>query len=171
MTVPHPANTPTQTTLGQFVWRYLTGDHLDGKRRTNATWFQRGTVPAHHVNWWTGKPRFNRMLWRWATIVGPVGWFILYRLSPSYYMNVTVIVTIACLPYAIHHGLSWMVSLMPRHTVVYTHDRISSGDVDDELDNVAIPEQFQIDDVQASLDDAIEVMNDNEAARKNRRRS
>ena len=171
MTTPHPANISGRPTLGQFIRRYLSGHHLDGKKRTNATWFKRGTAPIHHVNWWSAKPRFYRMLWRWTTIIGPIGWFILYRISPSYYLNITVIVTIAWLPYIIHHGLSWAVSQIPRHTVVYVHDKISPDDIDSELDNIAIPEQFEIDDVQASLDDAIGVMNDNEAARKNRRRS
>jgi hypothetical protein len=172
MTTPHPANnTSSNSTLPIFLWRYLSGHHLDGSPRTNATWFRKGTTPSHHVNWWSAKPRFHRMLWRWATIIIPVGWFFLYRITPTYYINVTVVVTIAWLPYIIHHGMSWLVSKLPRHTVVYVHDNVLTEDVDNDLDNIAIPEQFYVDDVQGELDRAVVNIEDDTKTYRRQRRS
>ena len=82
------------------MWRYFTGAHLDGQRRTNATWRKPGTIPKQHVTWWTGKPRFHRMGIRWATILVPAGYLFAY----SEYKLATLFVTLAFLPYAIHHG-------------------------------------------------------------------
>lgn len=51
-----------------LAWRFLSGAHLDGHRRTNATWLKRATRPRGELNWWTAKPRLYRAFWRW-------GWF------------------------------------------------------------------------------------------------
>lgn len=47
-----------------IAWRFFTGAHLDGRRRTNATWFREGTSPKYLCNWWNRKPRFYRAMWR-----------------------------------------------------------------------------------------------------------
>lgn len=47
-----------------LIWRFVTGAHLDGRPRTNATWFKEGRTPKHYCNWWNRKPRFYRAMWR-----------------------------------------------------------------------------------------------------------
>jgi len=57
---------------GRKVWRFVTAAELDGRRRTNATWFRFGTkafawsdrMPPR----WSAYPRVFRMLVRWATL-------------------------------------------------------------------------------------------------------
>lgn len=51
-----------------LVWRFFTGAHLDGRRRTNATWTKEGTAPRYLCNWWNRKPRLYRLFWRLGTI-------------------------------------------------------------------------------------------------------
>lgn len=167
--IEHPAESRTPG-FGTFLWRWFTGNHLDGKRRTNATWFKKGTVPPHHCNWWSAKPRFHRSIWRWAMVLVPIGWVILYRISPVWNMNLTLVGTLAFLPYAIHHGLSKVVSMFPRHTVVFVRDDIRREDIDTELDEEALPDQFVPDDIQAELDRATddEIRKSESNARKKR---
>lgn len=85
--------------IHHLIWRYFTGAHWHGKRVTNATWFKRGTLPKHHVTWWTGKPRIHRMAYRWIIILVPVGWVILFE-SFHYW---TSLVTIGLAPYVLHY--------------------------------------------------------------------
>lgn len=162
----HPAN-DNNPRLHVFLWRYFTGAHLDGRPRTNASWTRKGTVPSHHVNWWNSKPRLHRMVWRWLMVVIPVGWIIAYKLSPTYGINLTVFITLCCLPYILHHGIYKLVRMLPRHTVVFVHDNVHVEDVDTDLDDIAIPEQIhKVDDIQAILDNAVD-----DATKPNRRRS
>lgn len=51
-----------------LMWRFFTGAHLDGRRRTNATWLKPGTAPRYLCNWWNRKPRLFRVFWRLGTI-------------------------------------------------------------------------------------------------------
>lgn len=152
---PHPAVTK-RPNLHTYLWRYFTGHHLDGKVRTNATWFKPGTMPSHHLNWWTAKPRFHRALWRWGVFVFPVGWIIAYEFSPSYEINLTIIITLCALPYAFHHGVYGMINLLPRRTVVIVNDNIPRESVDENLDDIVMPEQIGQDDIQEILDVSVE---------------
>lgn len=147
----HPA-TERHPNLHVFIWRYFSGHHLDGKPRTNATWFRAGTAPSHRMNWWTAKPRLHRLLWRWAIVGFPVGWILAYSFSPTYGINLTVIITLCALPYVIHHGTYKVLRLIPRSRVVFVHDNVISEDVNPDLDDVAIGEQLQGDDIQQILD-------------------
>lgn len=53
-----------------LAWRFFTGAHLDGRRRTNATWTKEGTAPRYLCNWWNRKPRLYRVFWRMGAIAG-----------------------------------------------------------------------------------------------------
>jgi len=153
---PHPT-TKKRSSFTTFWWRYFTGQHLDGKKRTNATWLTRGTVPPHHVNWWTAKPQLHRVAWRIALIIVPVGWVVAFILSPEVEVNLTLIGTVCVAPYAIHHGLLTLVNHLPSHTVVFVNDNVRAEDIDAELDDIAIPELMTgtNDDVQKLLDGKI----------------
>ena len=53
----------------KLAWRYASGAHLDGKIRTDAGWFRRGTRVLHqsgHASRWAHKPRAHRAAWRLA---------------------------------------------------------------------------------------------------------
>lgn len=164
----HPAN-ENRPGLPTFLWRYFTGHHLDGRPRTNATWTKRGTAPGHHVNWWNAKPRLHRMAWRWALVGIPAGWIIAYLNSPSYQINLTVIVTLCALPYLFHNVTHKAVSLLPKHRVVFVSDNVPSEDVDTVLDDISIGEQMEIDPVQEALDESLEGTQN--AAKRTRRSS
>lgn len=73
---------------------------------------------------------------------GPIGWIVAYHYSPSWDFNLTLIITIAWLPYIVHHGILSIVDRLPRHTMIYVRDDVKSEDVNHELDNVAIPEML-----------------------------
>lgn len=171
MPPPHPA-TPRNPSLPLFLLRYFTGHHLDGRHRTNATWFKRGTAPSHHLTWWTAKPRFHRMIWRINSVIVPTGWIIAYKFSPTYGINLTVLITLCLLPYLFHHGIMAVIRVIPRHTVVYVNDNIRSEDVDTDLVNVAIPEQIvEPDDIQDMLDHSVQKTVAENATRRTRRSS
>lgn len=150
----HPAN-ERHPALSTFLWRYFTGHHLDGHARTNATWFRRGTAPSHHMNWWNTKPRAHRMMWRWALVVIPGTWITCYEFSPTYGINLTVIVTLCMLPYLIHHGVYKVIALIPKQRVVFVSDNVKSEDVDTEIDDISIGDQIEQDDIQEMLDVAV----------------
>lgn len=167
--IPHPAS-PKRASLAQFLWRYFTGHHLDGRQRTNATWTRRATAPSHHMNWWSSKPRFHRMAWRWAMIFVPAGWITAYVFSPTYGINLTLLATIAMLPYVFHHGISGMLAKLPRPSVVYVTDNVPRDLVNSDHDDEFIPEMLpENDDIQDALDNAVSDMND--ATRRKTRRS
>lgn len=150
---PHPAhNSSKHPSLATYLWRYFTGQHLDGKARTNATWTKRGTAPSHHVNWWNAKPRLGRMAWRWAMVIIPGGWGAAYAFAPTYGINLMVIITLAASPYLLHHGVLRMMALLPKTTVVYVQDNIRREDVDSEIDEGVIPELM----IPAGSDDEIQ---------------
>jgi hypothetical protein len=47
-------------------WRFWTGNHLDGRKRSNATWTLKSTDTSGRINWWNRQPRFKRMAIRHA---------------------------------------------------------------------------------------------------------
>lgn len=61
------------------VWRYLSGHAIDGRPTTNATWLKAGTLPKHHLNWWSRKPRLHKAAYRWAILLAPSGWVLAYQ--------------------------------------------------------------------------------------------
>jgi hypothetical protein len=53
----------------RLAWRYVSGAHLDGRIRTDAGWFTRGTKVLHptgRASRWAHKPRAHRAGWRLA---------------------------------------------------------------------------------------------------------
>ena len=135
MVSPHPAK-PSNPGLGMFLWRFFSGQHLDGIARTNATFFSYGTSPTHHLNWWSKKPIFHRMLIRWFLILAPVGVLVGYHYAPSYRMNLVVIILLAGFPYLFHQVTMQLVSLVPKVHVVIAHERLVMDEVSAELDEV-----------------------------------
>lgn len=69
--------------IGRLFWRYITGQHLDGRRRTDATWWKHpGRYPPRHRNWWTGMVQGKRMLVRTMPLIAAgLGWYawVAYR--------------------------------------------------------------------------------------------
>lgn len=59
-----------------MIWRFFTGDFVDGKDRNNHTWLREATAPKHQLNWWLRMPRLKRMLIRhalmWPLVAGAV---------------------------------------------------------------------------------------------------
>lgn len=147
MDTPHPAEEIKRTTLGAFTWRYLTGHHLDGEKRTDATWFKRGTTPIHHINWWTEKPRFHRMIWRWLIIALPAGWLAAVHYSPVIDANLTILLTLAFLPYMVHHVTMAFVRRVPRVRMIRVHERAEVPFDNTELDNLTIDDTEELDNV------------------------
>jgi hypothetical protein len=161
MDTPHPANEAGRTTLVAFTWRYLTGHHLDGVNRTNATWLKRGTAPVHHVNWWTEKPRFHRMMWRWLIIALPAGWLAAVHYSPAVEANLTILVTLAFLPYLIHHVTMAFIRRMPVAHMIRVHERVEVP-----VDSDPVTVNTILDDL--SIDDTEELDNVSSLPRKGR---
>jgi hypothetical protein len=53
--------------MHKLAWRYATGHHLDGRYRTDAGWFTRGTKVLHptgRASRWAHMPRVHRAAWR-----------------------------------------------------------------------------------------------------------
>jgi hypothetical protein len=53
--------------LGILLWRFLSGHHIDGVRRSNSTWNKRGTMPRDASKWAKLKRRHRAMV-RWAIL-------------------------------------------------------------------------------------------------------
>lgn len=52
-----------------WVWRFCTGAHMDGYRRTNATFWYKGNRHLSGIvkaSKWAYRPGYQRMLIRWA---------------------------------------------------------------------------------------------------------
>jgi hypothetical protein len=125
-------------TLPVFMWRYITGNHLDGNARTDAGWFTRGTSPAHHVNWWSAKPRAHRMIWRWAIICIPTALILAYKFAHTIKVNLTILIGLAILPFLFHHGTMRFVRLIPKVNVVYVHDTVTPHDINTDYDDITV---------------------------------
>lgn len=113
-----------------ILWRYGTGAHFDGIPKTNATWFKRGTLPKHHVNWWSAKPRFYRAVWRWAMIAIPVGWIFVY----THYRFYTLAFSLGASLYIIHHGWRAITRRIPKRVSIGNYQAPA------ELDDLEVPD-------------------------------
>lgn len=75
---------PVKDTPGRRAWRFITGQPLDGYRRSDATFRRAGTRPlvdGDHVSRWHMMPGYKRVMWRFSPLwVGLVGLF--YFLAP-----------------------------------------------------------------------------------------
>jgi hypothetical protein len=59
----------------RLAWRFATGAHLDGKIRTDAGWFARGTKVLHptgRASRWAHMPRAHRAAWRVGILLAVV---------------------------------------------------------------------------------------------------
>lgn len=137
MPPPHPAVKPKANLL-IFGWRFFTGHHLDGRARTNATWFRPGTAPSHHVNWWSAKPRFHRMLWRWSLLVIPTALIVAYHFAPSVQMNLVLVIGGILIPYLVEKISTHFIRLLPSRHVVIIRENIHIDSLDPELDKIDI---------------------------------
>jgi len=65
--------------IAVYIWRHLTGAHYHGERRTDASWFRHGSTTGRKydhgsfMDRWEHKPRFRRLLWRWAVTLSVIG--------------------------------------------------------------------------------------------------
>lgn len=87
-----------QHCVGKFIWRFATGAHMDGKTRTNASWWVPGTQPKHKANWWNRKPRGHRMIWRWGIVLFAILDFAFYQYNPWWFFLVNLAIT----PFLLH---------------------------------------------------------------------
>lgn len=53
--------------MGLLLWRFLSGHHIDGVRRSNSTWNKRGTMPRDASKWAKLKRRHRAMV-RWGIL-------------------------------------------------------------------------------------------------------
>jgi hypothetical protein len=55
---------------GKLVWRFLTGNFMDGIRRGDSTWLRKATDQRGRLNRWTRMSRLKRAFIRWALTFG-----------------------------------------------------------------------------------------------------
>jgi hypothetical protein len=73
-----------------IAWRFLSGAHLDGKHRTDATWTRPAAKvllhPTGHASWWAHQPRLHRAGYRLAGLTATAGlgaaWWLARPLLP-----------------------------------------------------------------------------------------
>lgn len=92
--------------LRVFLYRFATGQFLAGPKPPIA--------PTH----WERKTRVQRAIWRWGTLAVLAGWGVFYE----YNHLVCIIVTLAVVPYLIHHGTMNVLKKMERpQNIVLSH--------------------------------------------------
>lgn len=81
-----------------YVWRFFTGAHMDGYRRTNATFVYKGDRVLGGIvkaGKWAYRPGYQRMLIRWAWLLGffmlTIGQFV----WPTFTHTVVILAVIA----------------------------------------------------------------------------
>jgi hypothetical protein len=75
-------------------------------------------------------------------VVVPAGWIAAYEVAPIWHVNAVVAGTCMVLPYAVHHGCTRFLGLLPRTRVVSVQQHtIPSEYVDGVLDDVMLAEQ------------------------------
>lgn len=104
--------------FGTYLWRFLTGNHMDGVERMNTSWLRRGTEPEHHDNWWNRKARLERAAWRWGVLA------ILF--SSLYGWFAERMLTAVCLALLLAYLLIKMY--MGIHAKIYRPIRVGYGD-------------------------------------------
>jgi hypothetical protein len=70
----------------RVTWRYVSGNHLDGKPRTNAGWVRRGTGPIEpgvRVRRWSHRPRLVRAVIRIGATVTTVALPVAELVAPA----------------------------------------------------------------------------------------
>lgn len=127
----------------KLAWRYASGAHLDGKIRTDAGWFRRGTRVLHqsgHASRWAHKPRAHRAAWRLA--VPAVILAVLAGLVIDRPAAVLVILAVAVA------GLAFGVWRLVRTARTWRHNRQVVGPLADAL---ALPLQSTAPEVERGL--------------------
>lgn len=81
-----------------YVWRFFTGSHLDGYRRTNGTFLYKGDKVLGGIvkaSPWCYRPGYQRMLIRWAWLLGffliTIGQFV----WPTFTHTVVILAVVA----------------------------------------------------------------------------
>jgi hypothetical protein len=86
--------------FGRLFWRYITGQHLDGQKRTDATWWKYpGRYPIRRRNWWTGMVQGKRMLVRVIPVLALVAGFWAWEV----YRTVFLTLVFTWGPYVAYH--------------------------------------------------------------------
>jgi hypothetical protein len=72
-----------------IAWRFISGAHLDGRNRTDATWTRPAAKVLHqtgHASWWAHQPRLHRAGYRLAALSVAAGlaaaWWLARPLLP-----------------------------------------------------------------------------------------
>jgi hypothetical protein len=96
--------------LGPLLWRWHTGNSLDGHPRTNATWLHRSSDTLHHTGhaiWWHHRPRLWRAAVRCGTELVLTG--ILTGIGAGLWLapGVTVPLLLALVSAAVAGGIWW----------------------------------------------------------------
>lgn len=97
-----------------LMWRFFTGAHLDGVKYTDAGWFKKGSANHRLATWWTVKPRFHRLLWRWATVAIPVAIYVSYKHAPLVYVNLAAYIWTALAPFILWRAGVFISARIPR---------------------------------------------------------
>lgn len=63
---------------GKLVWRFFTGNFMDGQRHGDSTWLRRASDQRGRLNRWSRMARMQRALVRWYLTVGVVLGIIAY---------------------------------------------------------------------------------------------
>lgn len=81
-----------------FLWRFFTGNHMDGHPRCNSTWSKPGNAPAHRAHYyWNRISRRHRMAWR-NGVFWPI---VLILWGQAYYPGTTDYILSASVPFFI----------------------------------------------------------------------
>lgn len=114
-TVPTQTTRPSRSVL---LYRIVTGHHLDGIHRTDATWFRRGTVVVHHsgrASRWAHLSRAERTGWRLGTAAVFIGVIYGYLIHP--------LTTTICLAIIVAGGITYGAWCLYRAIVSWRHRR------------------------------------------------
>jgi hypothetical protein len=93
---------------GALIWRWLTGDHLDGVPRTNAGWLEPGTkvlTQTGRASRWAHMPRAHRAAWRDCPTFGVM--LIAAGLAANARLTVASLLTLAAAGLALGGWRAW----------------------------------------------------------------
>lgn len=134
-------------TFSRFVWRFSTGNFLDGKRRDN----------PNQQTWWSRKSRLKRAMWRWTIVLIIVSIHPAYKYSPVIHVRLAVFLAGEFAPLIVWQASVFIVQrIQPVKMVVVTQAPVGQQTIADygeasEVIAVQTPKE---------LDDGIEELSD-----------
>lgn len=120
-----------------WVWRFISGNYLDGLARDPSSW-------------WTRKTRARRALWRWCLTVVPTGVVAAYAESPVVHVKLAVLLGVMAAQSVLQRRFtrrSPETTAKPVTEVTVTHRELTPEELDDsisELTNQEIPGVAQV---------------------------